>query len=218
MTTDPFTGLRPVEPGPPDPRFVARLRRRIEEALGRADLPIVDLPERSTTMTDTTTTTNATSTTPTTSTIPTSVITPYICVSPATEALGWYRQHLDAVETVRYTGDDGRIGHAEITINGGTVMLSDEYPELAVVSPTTLGGTSTTLHVEVPDVDALYARVLAAGARVAHPPKDEAYGARSFTMIDPFGHRWMIQTPTGTPSIEEVQAQVEDYTITTPTE
>jgi PhnB protein len=212
VTTDPFTGLRPVEPGPPDPRFVARLRRRIEEALGRADLPIIDLPERSTPMTDTTTTTAAA--TPTAI----AVITPYLCVRPATEALEWYRQHLDAVETVRYTGDDGRIGHAEVTINGGTVMLSDEYPELDVVSPATLGGTATTLYVEVPDVDAVYVRVLAAGARIAHPPKDEAYGARSFTMLDPFGHRWMIQTPTGSPTIEEVQAQVEGYTITTPPE
>jgi PhnB protein len=86
------------------------------------------------------------------------------------------------------------------------------------VSPATLGGTATTLYVEVPDVDAVYVRVLAAGARIAHPPKDEAYGARSFTMLDPFGHRWMIQTPTGSPTIEEVQAQVEGYTITTPPE
>ena len=94
-------------------------------------------------------------------------------------------------------------------IAGANVMLSDEYPELEVVSPTTLGGTSMTLHVEVPDVDAVYERVAAAGARVPAPPKDEAYGARSFTMIDPFGHRWMIQTPSG-----EMQDHVEGYTIT----
>ena len=115
----------------------------------------------------------------------------------------------DAVETIRYTGDDGRIGHAEITIAGATVMLSDEYPELEVVSPTTLGGTRRRCTSKWPDVDAVYDRVVAAGARVPAPPKDEAYGARSFTMIDPFGHRWMIQTPTG-----EMQDQVEGYTIT----
>ena len=103
------------------------------------------------------------STTPTT----TSTITPYICVSPATEALAWYRDALGAVETIRYTGDDGRVGHAEMLIAGAHVMLSDEYPELEVVSPTTLGGTPTTLHVAVPDVDAVYERVVAAGARVA---------------------------------------------------
>jgi len=195
MSTDPFEQLQQLANplAPPEARFVARLRQRVADAL--AELPTVDLPERSTTV----------STTPTT----TSTITPYICVSPAIEALAWYRDALGAVETIRYTGDDGRVGHAEMLIAGANVMLSDEYPELEVVSPTTLGGTPMTLHVEVPDVDAVYERVVAAGARVPAPPKDEAYGARSFTMIDPFGHRWMIQTPSG-----EMQDDVEGYTIT----
>ena len=195
MSTDPFDQLHQLaEPlAPPEARFVARLRQRVVDAL--TELPTVDLPERSTTV----------STTPTA----TSTITPYICVSPATDALAWYRDALGAIETIRYTGDDGRIGHAEVLIAGANVMLSDEYPELEVVSPTTLGGTPMTLHVEVPDVDAVYERVVAAGARVPAPPKDEAYGARSFTMIDPFGHRWMIQTPSG-----EMQDHVEGYTIT----
>jgi PhnB protein len=195
MSTDPFEQLQQLaDPlAPPEARFVARLRQRIADAL--TELPTVDLPERSTTV----------STTP----IATSTITPYICVSPAIEALAWYRDALGAVETIRYTGDDGRIGHAEVLIAGANVMLSDEYPELEVVSPTTLGGTPMTLHVEVPDVDAVYERVVAAGARVPAPPQDEAYGARSFTMIDPFGHRWMIQTPSG-----QMQDHVEGYTIT----
>ncbi len=204
MSTDPFVQLRPVDPGPPDARFVSRLRARVEAALVDTDLPVIELPERTTTMTDTATTTT------------TATITPYLCVSPATEALAWYRDHLGAIETIRYTGDDGRVGHAEITIEGAIVMLSDEYPELDVVSPTTLGGTPTTLHVLVADVDAVHARVVGGGARVAGPPKDEAYGARSFSMLDPFGHRWMIQTPTGTPSVEEIQAHVGDFTITRP--
>ena len=44
-------------------------------------------------------------------------------------------------------------------------MLSDEYPEFGpgIVSPTTLGGTPFSMHVEVPDVDAVYARVVADG-------------------------------------------------------
>ena len=154
MSADPFEQLQQLaDPlAPPDARFVARLRQRVTDAL--TDLPTVDLPERNTTV----------STTPTTTTTPrtTSAITPYICVSPATDALAWYGNALEAVETIRYTGDDGRIGHAEITIAGATVMLSDEYPELEVLSPTTLGGTPTTLHVEVADVDAVYDRVVAA--------------------------------------------------------
>jgi PhnB protein len=145
------------------------------------------------------------------------VLTPYLCVSPAAEAIEWYVRVLGAVEQIRYTGDDGRIGHAELTIGGARFMLSDEYPEVGVgvVSPTTLGGTPMSMHLEVPDVDAVYARVVADGAgRIGRPPHDEAYGARSFDVIDPFGHRWMIQTPIGDPTVAEIEEQMEGYTIT----
>ena len=88
-----------------------------------------------------------------------------------------------------------------------------------IVSPTTLGGTPFSMHVEVPDVDAVYARVVADGAPRRPEPHDEAYGARSFDMIDPFGHRWMIQTPIATPTIEEIQVASDGFTITAaPTE
>jgi PhnB protein len=213
MTTDPFDQLRvlaDVDPDvQPNPRFVARLRARVASALTPSpdDLPIVDLPQRSSTMTDTATDT---------STI--AAVQPYICVSPAVEAIAWYRDVFDAVETIRYTGDDGRIGHAEISIGGATVMLSDPYPEIDVVSPRELGGTPVTLHLVVPDVDAVYARALEYGGRAAGEPEDKSYGARSFSMLDPFGHRWMVQTPVGSPTTEEIQEATTGYTITTPEE
>jgi uncharacterized glyoxalase superfamily protein PhnB len=215
MSADPFEQLRiGDEPVPPDPRFVAALRRRVVAALQAAGLPTIDLPERGpTTMTDTTTTTTTTtSTTPTTA-----KLTPYLCVRGATDAIAWYADVLGAVERIRYTGDDGRIGHAELDVGGALFMLSDEYPEfgVGVVSPATLGGTPFSMHLDVPDVDAVYARVVAEGAaRIGREPHDEAYGARTFDMIDPFGHRWMIQTPIAQPSIEEIESGMEGYTIT----
>jgi len=216
MTPDPFDQLRlDDESVEPTAAFAARLRARIVDALdataAAADLPRVQLNERSTTMTDTATTTSMTA-----GRQAASSLTPYICVSPAVEAIAWYVDVLGAAETVRYSGDDGRIGHAELDLAGNTVMLSDEYPELDVVSPTTLGGTPTTLHLEVPDVDATYERAVAAGARVAEPPRDESYGARSFSMVDPFGHRWMVQTPIGSPTLDEIQAATTGYTVSTP--
>jgi uncharacterized glyoxalase superfamily protein PhnB len=203
----PFDDLRllaELEPAVrPDPRFVARLRARIAAALTADldDLPAVDLPERRTTVTE-----------PTTAT---ATIQPYICVSPATEAIAWYGAVFEAVETVRYTGDDGRIGHAEISIGGAEVMLSDPYPEMGVVSPLELGGTTTTLHLTVPDVDAVFSRAAAAGATIEREPTDQPYGLRSMTLRDPFGHRWMVGTPIGSPTTEEIQAATPDFTITT---
>jgi uncharacterized glyoxalase superfamily protein PhnB len=206
----PFDDLRllaELEPAVrPDPRFVARLRARIAAALTADldDLPAVDLPERRTTVTE-----------PTTAT---ATIQPYICVSPATEAIAWYGAVFEAVETVRYTGDDGRIGHAEISIGGAEVMLSDPYPEMDVVSPLELGGTTTTLHLTLPDVDAVFSRAAAAGATIEREPTDQPYGLRSMTLRDPFGHRWMVGTPIGSPTTEEIQAATPDFTITTPGE
>jgi len=220
--SDPFEQLRITDdPGAPEPRFVAGLRNRLVAALDAAGLPIVDLPGRSTAMTDSTSATASTAISAATSSEApaTSRLTPYISVSDGVAAIDWYVAVLGAVEHVRYTGDDGRIGHAELSIGGARFMLSSEYPELGVevVSPTTLGGTPFSMHLEVPDVDAVYERVVADGrSRIGRPPHDEAYGARSFDVIDPFGHRWMIQTPTGAPTIEEIESQMEGYSITTP--
>jgi PhnB protein len=205
--SDPLDQLRlGDEPVQPDRRFVAGLRARIAAALDvrdAADVPTITLPERSTTVSETTTTPTVTV-----------AITPRLCVNDGVAALAWYADVLGAVEVVRYTADDGRIGHAEMSIGGATFMLNDEYPDFDVVSPTTLGGAGFSMHVVVPDVDAVHARVVASGTVVERPPSDEAYGARSFTMRDPFGHRWNIQTPIGTPSIEEIESGMPGYTVT----
>jgi uncharacterized glyoxalase superfamily protein PhnB len=78
-------------------------------------------------------------------------------------------------------------------------MLSDEYPELEIRGPQSLGGTSFAMHLHVDDADALIERALAAGAVLLRAPEDHFYGERSGTVRDPFGHEWLIGH-----SIEEV--------------
>ena len=159
MTTDPFEQLRvDDEPARPDPRFVARLRARVaRRARSPTTCPPIPLPERTAAMTDTATSPRATVDADDRTSASARPPTP----SPGTATC------FGAVETIRYTGDDGRIGHAELDIAGAQVMLSDEYPELDVRAPTSIGGTPVTLHLEVPDVDATYERVVAAGGRAA---------------------------------------------------
>jgi uncharacterized glyoxalase superfamily protein PhnB len=119
-------------------------------------------------------------------------------VHDAAAALAWYADVFGAVETLRYTSDDGRIGHAEFAIGSNRFMLSDPYPEIGVRSPRELGGTTFALHLRVVDVDYSYARAVHAGATGQRPPSDQEYGERAATMIDPFGHRWMLnQAITG---------------------
>lgn len=131
-------------------------------------------------------------TTPTATPPIASEVTPYLAVSDGTAALEWYGRAFGAEEQFRVVGDDGRLGHAEFTIGAARFMLSDEYPEIGVASPTTLGGAGAALHLSVSDVDTLFARAVDAGATTLSAPADQPHGARHGTLLDPFGHRWML--------------------------
>ncbi len=119
-------------------------------------------------------------------------LTPYLAVRDARAAIAWYGEALGA----RLVGDtvvmdDDRIGHAEIDVAGAQLFLADEYPELGLAAP---GDTrSVTLHLMVPDADAAVARAADAGATVERPPTDSPHG-RTGVVVDPYGHRWMLQT------------------------
>jgi PhnB protein len=119
-------------------------------------------------------------------------VVPYLAARDATDALEWYVEAFGATEVMRVVGDDGRLGHAEFTIGGARFYLSDEYPEYGVHSPASLGGSTTTLHLTVTDIDARFARAVAAGATAVSEPADQPHGARHGTLVDPAGHRWML--------------------------
>jgi uncharacterized glyoxalase superfamily protein PhnB len=190
--TDPFDALRsPIEPSRPRPRFEKELRARLVTELGLTpdDVPIVRLPERKAMTTSTAT---ATRTTDASHVGDTTVLTPYLAVSDGAAAIGWYTDALGAVEQFRVVGDDGRVGHAELLIGGARFMLADEYPEIGVLAPSTLGGTPLALHLAVNDVDGIFDRAVAAGAESLSPPADQPHGARHGTLLDPYGHHWML--------------------------
>jgi len=112
-------------------------------------------------------------------------------------ALDWYQRALGATCSERYD-QDGKLGHATLRVNGGTIMLSDEFPEYQEVvgtsAPKTLGGTTSTINLSVDDVDAWHARAVKAGASSLRPPNDEFYGRMS-KMRDPYGHVWSFTGP-----------------------
>lgn len=126
----------------------------------------------------------------------TSVLSPYLAVGDATAALEWYREVFGAIETTRYTGDDGRIGHAELVIGGARILLADAYPEAGHYDPRHYGGTPVSLHLEVVDVDYTFARAVKAGADTERAPADQGHGNRNAVFRDPWGHRWMVSQPT----------------------
>lgn len=124
---------------------------------------------------------------------------PYLCVGDTARAIDFYREVFGATELFRLQEPGGRIGHAEVDVDGTTLMLCDEFPEFDIRQPPADGGYSATMHLHVDDADAVIARAVAAGATLLMVPADAFYGERSGVIRDPFGHRWNIGH-----SIEEV--------------
>ncbi|MEV7180851.1 VOC family protein [Kitasatospora sp. NPDC093679] len=122
-------------------------------------------------------------------------VVPHVMVDGAAAAITFYEAAFGASEHVRLEGEGGRIVHAEIGIHGATLMLGDAD---APFTTPDAAGASVALHVHVPDVDALSARAVDAGAELLAPPADMPYGARQAMLRDPFGHVWILLTPIST--------------------
>jgi uncharacterized glyoxalase superfamily protein PhnB len=119
---------------------------------------------------------------------------PYLAVRDARAAMDWYTDALGArVVGDPYVMDDDRIGHAELDVAGAPLYLADEHPELGLAGPED-GRVSVSLHLTVADVDGTVDRAVQAGATLSRPVSDAPYG-RTGVILDPYGHRWMIQTP-----------------------
>ena len=135
-------------------------------------------------------------------------ITPYLTVKDGAAAIDFYKKAFGATELFRMAQPDGRMGHAEIRIGDSCIMMSDEFPEMGVVSPTTVGHTTAALLVYVDDADKTFSTAVSLGAKVNKPMADQFYGDRSGTVVDPFGHKWTIATHKEDVSPEEMERRM----------
>nr|AQQ74917.1 hypothetical protein [uncultured bacterium] len=120
-------------------------------------------------------------------------VTPYLIVNDAVQAIDFYKRAFGATEKFRMEQGE-KIGHAEISIGDSIVMLADEFPDMNIRGPRTIGGTPVSIMVYVEDVDAVVARAVEAGAKVQRPVQDQFYGDRMGSVEDPYGHIWHIAT------------------------
>jgi PhnB protein len=119
-------------------------------------------------------------------------ITPHIVVRPAERAAAFYRDAFGAEEIDRIPTPDGRLMSVQLRIGDGRLHLSDEFPEMGVLAPPSVGGTAVVLALEVADADTVFAQAVAAGAEVRQPLADMFWGDRHGQLTDPFGHRWNV--------------------------
>ena len=142
-------------------------------------------------------------------------LTPYLCCADAAAAIEFYTNVFGAAQVQRWTAPDGRIGHAELELAGQRLYVADEHPEIGVRGPRALGGTAVSFVLSVPDADATVARAVDAGATLERPVTMQEFGARAGWIVDPFGHRWNVQTPVEQVSMQQLRDRVGgEYSIT----
>jgi uncharacterized glyoxalase superfamily protein PhnB len=127
-----------------------------------------------------------------------STVIPALRYLDAKAAIEWLSNVFGFERHAVYEGPDGTIAHAELTLNGGMIMLGsqkdDEFGR-SFKSPKELGGVETRgAYIVVADADAAYARALAAGATIVRPIRNMDYGSREFAVKDPEGHTWSAGT------------------------
>lgn len=133
-------------------------------------------------------------------------VTPHLLCRDAAAIIDFCVRAFGATEALRLPAPGGRIMHAQIRIGDSAVMLADTHPDCGSRDPDGLGGTPVVLHLQVPDVDAIYDRALAAGAVSVMPPQDMFWGDRYGQVRDPNGHVWALATHVRDVSPDELLA------------
>jgi PhnB protein len=133
-------------------------------------------------------------------------VTPYLCVADAAKLIEFLKQAFDAQLLFKMDGPGGRIMHAEMTIGDSRIMLAQPEPGKE---------THAMIHLYLPEVDAVYARAIAAGATSVREPADQFYGDRSAGVRDQFGNQWYIATHVEDVTPEEMDRRMAAMKATT---
>ena len=135
-------------------------------------------------------------------------LTPYLVCKGAAKAIDFYTRVFGAHEIMRMPGPGGQVMHAELKIGNSVLMLADENRERGALSPETIGGTAASIMFYTDDVDAVFNRAVAAGAKSETPVADMFWGDRMGNLVDPFGHKWAIATHKEDVTPDEMQKRM----------
>jgi PhnB protein len=142
-------------------------------------------------------------------------LTPYLAVPDGAKAIEFYTSVFGAEVISRQDMPDGRVGQAELRFGNSMLQLSDQMPQIGLRAPNGEWVHSSLVHY-VPDVDATYAKAVAAGAKPVEEVQTFMTGDRFGTVIDPFGHRWAILTKVEDVSPEEADRRVKEWLAANP--
>ena len=132
-------------------------------------------------------------------------ITPHLVCAGAVKAMEFYKKAFGAIELMKLETPDGRLMHGRVQIGDSILMLFDEMSECGALSPLALKGSPVVIHLQVENVDAMFAQAVTAGATAKMPPADMFWGDRYCVLEDPYGHQWSIATHVQDLSPEQLQ-------------
>jgi PhnB protein len=138
-------------------------------------------------------------------------ITPMLIVKDGLKAIEYYKKVFGAIDKgTMMMPDNKSVAHAELLIGDSKIMLSDEFPEMKSLSPTTIGGSPVSLYLYVEDVDKTFNLAITEGGKSLFPVQDRFYGDRHGSILDPFGHIWSIATHIKDLTKEEMKKAAEE--------
>ena len=135
-------------------------------------------------------------------------LSPYIAVRDADAAIDFYKRAFGAEELFRLVDPtSGKIGHAELRLGRGLLMISDEYPDFGALSPDSIGGSAVKLHIDVDNAQRVVQCAEAAGATVLRKLELQFHGCKQALLADPFGYSWFVSESVEEVSPAEMQAR-----------
>ncbi|MEX2255994.1 MAG: VOC family protein [Acidimicrobiia bacterium] len=138
-------------------------------------------------------------------------VTPYLIVDGASDAIAFYAKVFGTKERMRMPMPGGMGGHAAGALGDSVIMLADEFPDMGIRGPKTLGGSPVNIHIYVDDVDSVFQGAIEAGSKVLQPLEDKFYGDRAGQLEDPFGHIWSVATHVEDVPEEEMAKRAQAY-------
>ncbi|MDF0532211.1 VOC family protein [Tsukamurella sp. 8F] len=138
-------------------------------------------------------------------------ITPFLVVSPARDAIDFYREVFGASVIDITDGPAGTVAHAELDFGTGRLQLSDPAPSFSLVPPDGTTAVNHSYAIYVPDVDAVFAKAVEHGAKGFEEPSTFVTGDRFGAVLDPFGHRWAILTRVEDVDPVEAKRRVDEW-------
>lgn len=137
-------------------------------------------------------------------------LTPFLAIRGAKAALEFYRDVFGARIT-DVTEFDGLVVHAGLDFGLGLLQIGEPSPAYGTVPAPDGDDDCYSMGIYVPDVDAVTARAVAAGATVREEPSTFVSGDRYASVRDPFGVRWSIMTRVEDLSDDESAARVAEW-------